>query len=108
MVAIDDQAADQDECFGVDVLRHYGMHPADGTFVEVRDKELLIVSDQDSRQTVRGVRFREVVAKLRCQLSDVARVRRAGKSYRDGSHDWLRARVVGFTAGPTSLRQGFG
>jgi hypothetical protein len=57
--------------FRIDVFGEHDVHPPDAATVEVRDEELLIAPEQDSRKPVRCLRLRQLVPELRRQACDL-------------------------------------
>src|SRR5690349_9750790 len=64
MVAIDDQPADHDKRFGLDVFGDQHMNPADGCPVAIGDEKLLIGTAQHARESIGNGGHLRGVAKL--------------------------------------------
>jgi len=86
MRGVHDETSDENERFRLDVLDDKRVGPAGGAAVDVSDDKLLILASQDSRQTVGRIRLGQVVAELRRQSCNLARIRQAGKPNRDKCH----------------------
>ena len=74
MSAIDDESADKRKRFCLHVFHQDDVDPACDVALDVCDKEVLIVTSQDSTKAIRRVVLCQVVTKLLRQARDVGGV----------------------------------
>ena len=69
---VDDETADEDERFRLEILRENRVNPSDDNAVDLGDEDALIDAREDPPNSLRGFRRAQVVAELIAEFGDLA------------------------------------
>ncbi len=72
MVLVDDQPADEDKRFRLEILRENRVDPSDDDAVDLGNEDTLIVAREDPPNSVRGFGRAQVVAELIAEFGNLA------------------------------------